>query len=131
VLNHGISRPWKKGSGASGARPSSTAYVFPDGELHGVAPGVSRDAAARPRGAPRRRLREHYALTLRHWVANLEANWDEAVRVGRPCLGREGQRLYMAASALNFERVGIRSTALAVRPDGGASHMPLRPDWGA
>ena len=25
-------------------------------------------------------LREHYALTLRHWVANLEANWDDAVR---------------------------------------------------
>ena len=29
-------------------------------------------------------LREHYARTLRHWVANLEAHWDDAVaEVGR------------------------------------------------
>ena len=46
-------------------------------------------------------LREHYALTLRHWVANLEAHWDEAVgRGGRrpgpdlaPLHGRLGRRL--------------------------------------
>ena len=25
-------------------------------------------------------LREHYALTLRRWVANLESNWEAAVR---------------------------------------------------
>ena len=28
-------------------------------------------------------LREHYARTLRAWVANLEAHWDEAVAAGR------------------------------------------------
>ena len=28
-------------------------------------------------------LREHYALTLRAWVANLEANWDDGRRRGR------------------------------------------------
>ena len=31
-------------------------------------------------------LREHYARTLRAWVANLEAGWDEAVRLGTPVL---------------------------------------------
>ena len=35
-------------------------------------------------------------------------------------------RLYMAASALNFEKGGNQiHQVLAVRPDGGASHMPL------
>ena len=105
--------------------------MFPDGELHEVGAVVS---AMQQHGLEVRHvegLREHYALTLRHWVANLEANWDEAVRqVG---LGRaKVWRLYMAASALNFEKGGNQiHQVLAVRPDGGASHMPLRPDWGA
>ena len=131
VLNHGISRPWKKGSGRFGRSTFIDRYVFPDGELHEVGAVVS---AMQQHGLEVRHvegLREHYALTLRHWVANLEANWDEAVRqVG---LGRaKVWRLYMAASALNFEKGGNQiHQVLAVRPDGGASHMPLRPDWGA
>jgi cyclopropane-fatty-acyl-phospholipid synthase len=75
-------------------------------------------------------LREHYALTLRHWVANLEANWDAAVESAG--LGRaKVWRLYMAACALNFERGKTQiHQILAVKPDSGSSHMPLRPDWG-
>ena len=75
-------------------------------------------------------LREHYALTLRHWVANLEANWDEAVElVG---LGRARiWRLYMAGSALNFEANGTQiHQVLAVKPDDGRSGMPLAPAIG-
>ena len=131
VLNHGISRPWKKGPARFGRATFIDRYVFPDGELHEVGSVVS---AMQQHGLEVRHvegLREHYALTLRHWVANLEANWDDAVRlVG---LGRaKVWRLYMAASALNFERGGNQiHQVLAVRPDGGASHMPLRPDWGA
>ena len=76
-------------------------------------------------------LREHYALTLRHWVANLESNWDEAVDLVGSGRARVW-RLYMAASALNFERGRTQiHQILAVKPDAGASHMPLRPDWGA
>ncbi len=74
-------------------------------------------------------LREHYGLTLRAWVANLEANWDAAVdAVG---LGRARVwRLYMAACAINFEagRTAIHQV-LAVRPDGGSSGLPLRPGF--
>ena len=75
-------------------------------------------------------LREHYAQTLRHWVANLEARWDEAVRLVGPGRARVW-RLYMAASACNFEagRTQIHQV-LAVRNDpDGSSHVPLRPDW--
>ena len=51
-------------------------------------------------------LREHYSRTLHHWVANLEAHWDEAVSlVG---LGRANiWRLYMAASANGFDDGGL------------------------
>ena len=71
-------------------------------------------------------LREHYALTLRRWVANLEAHREEAVR-----LVGEGRyrvwRLYIAASARRFEAGQIEvHQVLAVRPDGGRSGLPLR-----
>ena len=72
-------------------------------------------------------LREHYALTLRALVRNLETSWDEAIaEVGI----RRARiwRLYMAASALNFEagRTGVHQV-LAVRLDRGRSGLPLRP----
>ncbi|MHC3394827.1 class I SAM-dependent methyltransferase, partial [Streptomyces lavendulocolor] len=65
-------------------------------------------------------IREHYALTLRRWVANLEKHWKEAVRATSPGRARVW-RLYMAASALSFEhnKIGVNQI-LAVRPqDGG------------
>jgi cyclopropane-fatty-acyl-phospholipid synthase len=70
-------------------------------------------------------LREHYALTLRAWVANLEANWDRAVELGTAGRARVW-RLYMAGSALAFEgnRLGVNQV-LAVRPEvRGLSGMP-------
>ena len=76
-------------------------------------------------------LREHYALTLRRWVANLEARWDEAVDE----VGAERARvwrLYMAASAVGFERHAIEiHQVLCVRPVKGRSGMPLRPHFDA
>ena len=62
-------------------------------------------------------LREHYALTLRAWVGNLEANWDRAVELTTAGRARVW-RLYMAGSALAFEgnRLGVNQV-LAVRPE--------------
>jgi len=71
-------------------------------------------------------LREHYALTLRRWTTNLERHWDEAQELVGPGRARIW-RLYMAASALNFEagRTNVHQV-LAVRPaPGGDSRMPL------
>jgi cyclopropane-fatty-acyl-phospholipid synthase len=66
---------------------------------------------------------------LRQWVRNLEDNWDEAVQdVGS---GRARVwRLYMAASALGFERNDLQiHQVLAVRSSDGDSRMPLRPSF--
>jgi len=126
LLNHGISRP--PGRRARFARASFIdRYVFPDGELHEVGRVVSSIQEQGFEARHLESLREHYALTLRRWVANLEASWDEAVaQVGA---GRARVwRLYMAASAKNFEagRTQIHQV-LAVRSDGGRSGLPLRP----
>jgi len=124
LLNHAISR--RPGSPGGFSRTSFIGrYVFPDGELEPLAVMVEalEDAGFEVRDVES--LREHYALTLRTWVANLEANWDRAVELTSPGRARVW-RLYMAGSALAFEgnRIGV-SQVLAVRPDvHGVSGMP-------
>lgn len=126
LLNHGISRPPFRRSLVS--RPSFfERYVFPDGELHEVGSVVSMIQEAGFEARHVESLREHYPLTLRAWVSNLEAGWDEAVAEVGQARARIW-RLHLAASALNFEanRTQVHQV-LAVRPDGGRSGMPLRP----
>jgi cyclopropane-fatty-acyl-phospholipid synthase len=65
----------------------------------------------------------------RHWVSNLEENWDEAVAEVGTARARIW-RLYMAGSSLAFAANDIQvQQVLTVRPDGGKSGMGLRPDW--
>ena len=101
--------------------------MFPDGELHEVGAVVSTMQAAGFEVRHLESLREHYALTLRAWVTNLEANWEEAAAEVGAARSRVW-RLYMAASALNFEagRTQVHQV-LAVRADRGRSGVPLRP----
>jgi cyclopropane-fatty-acyl-phospholipid synthase len=129
LLNHAISRP----PGRSRFQPTSfiERYVFPDGELHEVGTVVS---AMQSQGFEVRdveSLREHYALTLRHWVANLEDHFDEAVSIVGPGRARVW-RLYMAASAVNFEagRTSVHQV-LGVRSDesGGSGMAATREAW--
>jgi cyclopropane-fatty-acyl-phospholipid synthase len=128
LLNHAISSV--NGSAMSG-RSFVGRYVFPDGELIDVS-AVQR--AMQQAGFEIRdveSLREHYARTLRHWVANLEAAWDRAVAlVGAP--RARVWRLYMAASAIGFEDAGINvHQVLGVKTSpAGIAAMPLtRRDW--
>jgi cyclopropane-fatty-acyl-phospholipid synthase len=131
LLNHGISRPAR--AREAGRRRNRFArrgfidrYVFPDGELHEIGQVVT---AMQQRGFEVRHLeslREHYALTLRAWVANLERGWDDAVALVGPGRTRVWH-LYMAGSAVNFEdgHTQIHQT-LAVRAEAGDSGFPLR-----
>ena len=127
LLNHAISRT--SGEGPLERDSFVARYVFPDGQLHEVGRTISalQDLGLECRDAES--LREHYALTLRHWVRNLEERWDEALAmVGGP--RARVWRLYMAGSALGFEahRISIHQV-LAVRTasEGTSGIPPIRP----
>ncbi|MFF8385166.1 class I SAM-dependent methyltransferase [Streptomyces kanasensis] len=127
LLNHQIARRPDTPGQRYRLDPFIDAYVFPDGEL---APLGRTTTALEEAGFEVRdveALREHYALTLRRWVANLEERWDEAVRLTSPGRARVW-RLYMAASALAFERnrIGVNQVLAVRTPDGGTSGLPLR-----
>ncbi|MFD4857852.1 class I SAM-dependent methyltransferase [Streptomyces atratus] len=133
LLNHQIARRPEKDESAYHVDEFIDAYVFPDGELAPVGRTVATLEEAGFEARDVESIREHYALTLRSWVANLEKNWDRAVRMTSPGRARVW-RLYMAASALSFEhnKIGVNQI-LVVRPaKGGAARMPLRArDWTA
>ena len=126
LLNHGIGRP----PGRRRLLPRRTfvnRYVFPDGELQEVGAVATRMQAAGLELRHLESLREHYALTLRNWVRNLESSWDEAVAEVGMARARIW-RLYMAGAALGFEAGRLQvHQLLAVRSDRGASGMPLQP----
>jgi cyclopropane-fatty-acyl-phospholipid synthase len=128
LLNHCITRPSNNQKASPGAFIDR--YVFPDGELTGSGRIIS---AAQDSGFEVRHeenLREHYALTLKRWCANLVTNWDECVaEVGEGTARVWG--LYMAGSRYGFETNEVQlHQVLAVKPhtDGNAD-WPLRPTW--
>ncbi len=122
LLNHAIS---SVGGSRIGRRSFIGRYVFPDGELIDVGQVVLSMEEAGFEVRDVESLREHYAKTLRAWVANLQRHWDAAVadvgiRRARIWL------LYMAASVIGFEDGGISiHQVLGVVPGpGGRSGMP-------
>jgi cyclopropane-fatty-acyl-phospholipid synthase len=104
-------------------------YVFPDGELHEVATMASMFASHGFEVRHVEGLREHYALTLRHWVANLQKRYDEAVEEVGEQRARVW-RLYMAGSAVGFERHHLEiHQVLCAKPVRGASGFALRDEF--
>jgi len=108
----------------------SDRYVFPDGELLPISATLEK---AEKRGFEVRdveSLREHYALTLHHWVRRLEDRHDEARKAVDEVTYRVW-RLFMSGSAYEF-RVGRNNIyqTLLVKPVNGDSGLPLtRADW--
>nr|BFD84404.1 cyclopropane-fatty-acyl-phospholipid synthase family protein [Streptomyces sp. Xyl84] len=133
LLNHQIGRRPQRDESAYRVDEFIDAYVFPDGELAPIGTTVTQLERAGFEVRDVEAIREHYALTLRRWVANLEADWDRAVRLTSPGRARVW-RLYMAASALAFERnrIGVNQVLVVKTPESGDSGMPLRArTWGA
>lgn len=128
LLNHQIVR--KPGPRRAG-RTFIDAYVFPDGELLPLGDVVSALEEANLEVRDVESLREHYARTLRRWVANLDRAWARAVALAGAGRARVWQ-LYMTGSALSFDagRISV-AQVLAVRPHAdGASSIPLtRTSW--
>ena len=101
-------------------------YVFPDGKLTAADDVI---AAAEGVGFEVRdveSLREHYAMTLRHWVRTLEEKSADATALVGVHHFRIW-RLYMAASANAFAKANINIIqTLFAKPDGhGKSGIPL------
>ncbi|HET9143834.1 class I SAM-dependent methyltransferase [Actinophytocola sp.] len=127
LLNHCITRPDNSVQPRAGEFISR--YVFPDGELESPGRIISAMHDAGFEVRHEENLREHYALTLAAWSANLDANWTAAVREVGAARARVW-RLYMAGSRLGFDRNTVQlHQVLGVRLDGTRSHMPLRADW--
>jgi cyclopropane-fatty-acyl-phospholipid synthase len=131
LLNHCITRPTgiEKTINKGGF---INRYVFPDGELESVGYLIRQMEDLGFEIRHEENLREHYALTLRHWCANLDEHWDEAVREVGQGTARVW-RLYMAGCVVGFERNKIQlHQVLAVKLDDQArADVPLRPsvDW--
>ena len=128
-LNHGIAQdarqPFVK------KNTFVTTYVFPDGEL---LPLNTTLHAAEMSGFEVRdveSLREHYSMTLRHWINNLEAHADEARQETDETTYRVW-RLYMAGAQNAFD-TGLNNLyqTLMVKPLApGKNTLPLsRADW--
>jgi len=115
-LNHGIANTTTDRPRRS---PSfSDTYVFPDGELVPISTTlrVAEEAGFEVRDVES--LREHYALTLRHWVRRLEAHHEQALQfVDEPTY--RVWRPFMSGSAHGFSvgRLNVYQ-ALLVRPGG-------------
>jgi cyclopropane-fatty-acyl-phospholipid synthase len=109
----------------------SQAYVFPDTELLPVSATLQAAESSNFEIRDVENLREHYALTLRHWIRRLEAHHEQSLAfVDEPTY--RTWRLYMSGSAYGFStgQLNVYQTLL-VKPDGhGHSGLPLtRADW--
>jgi cyclopropane-fatty-acyl-phospholipid synthase len=106
-------------------------YVFPDGDTPSL-PIMLR--AAESAGLEIRdveNLREHYALTLWHWLRRLESHHTEALSCVDEATYRVW-RLYLAGSAHGFRRghLAVYQTLLTKLDMGGQTKLPLtRNDW--
>lgn len=138
-LNHAISnRPSAHHGPAARALENAfvgnyqfrTRYVFPDGELMPVS---EANLEAEESGFEVRDvedLREHYALTLRHWLERLRASREEAVRLSGEPMFRLWE-MYLAGSIYHFEtaQIFIHQSLLArAREDGTVDAPRTRTD---
>jgi len=127
-LCHGIGRA---GDRPKESEPTFTdVYVFPDGELPPISTTLRAAEEAGFEVRDVENQREHYALTLHHWLQRLQAHSVEAQRLTEELKYRIW-RLYLAGSAHYFRcgKLDLYQTLL-VKSDQGKSGLPLtRSDW--
>lgn len=128
LLNHGISQQY--GESLYTGPSFIDRYVFPDGELVPVSTTIHSAENCGFEVRDVESLREHYHLTLQHWVRRLEASKDAAIRLTDEVRYRIW-RLYMAGSAYQFGKGRLNIyQMLLLKADNGVSGLPLtRSDW--
>ncbi len=127
-LNHGIADV--PGKAAASGPSFSDRYVFPDGELLPIHTSLRIAEMSGFEVRDVESLREHYALTLRHWVQRLESHHEEACRCTDETTYRIW-RLFMSGSAYRFRKGQLNVyQSLLVKHQDGLSKLPLtRTDW--
>lgn len=128
-MNHGIARNSK--CATKKGIDFTDVYVFPDGELVPINTTLRVAEGSGFEVRDVEGMREHYTMTLRKWVANIEARHDDAVEVTDETTYRIW-RLYMAGSAYYFDkgRNNLYQTLLAKPLNCGSCRLPLtRTDW--
>jgi cyclopropane-fatty-acyl-phospholipid synthase len=129
LLNHQITQP--RPPGGSPKTSFIQRYVFPDGEVLPVGSVVGALEGAGFEVRDVESLREHYALTLRAWVGNLQANWAAATTAASAGRARV-HLLHLAGSALTFEAglISVHQVLAIKQGPSGASGLPLtRAAW--
>jgi cyclopropane-fatty-acyl-phospholipid synthase len=127
-LNHGIALR------ASEPRPKGptfiTRYVFPDGDLVPINATLRYAEETGFEVRDVESLREHYAITLRHWARRLELHRDQVLQVVDEPTYRVW-KLFLPGSAYGFASGALNVyQALLLKPDQGRSGLPLtRRDW--
>jgi cyclopropane-fatty-acyl-phospholipid synthase len=131
VLNHGITSvdPESRSVGL-GAGEFIGKYVFPHGELPHLSLVVKEMGAAGLEVMDSETLRLHYAKTLEHWSARLEAHLDEA----REHAGEKRLRIwraYLAGCAHAFAEgwVSIQQVLAVKNQDARKSPLPWTRDY--
>ena len=107
------------------------AYIFPDSDIPPLPLTLAAAAEAGFEVRDVENLREHYTLTLRHWVRRLEAAHERALQFVNEATYRIW-RVYLAGSAHGFDHgdLAIYQSLLAKPTASGRVDLPLtRQDW--
>jgi cyclopropane-fatty-acyl-phospholipid synthase len=124
-LNHGITNDsgWQR----TPLTDFINEYVFPDGELTRISTVQAAMEDAGFEILDVESLRRHYALTLRHWVRNLDAHREAAIAASSEATFRLW-KLYMAGSAFYFDEGSLNVYQVLAAPARGSLRIPLRRD---
>jgi len=127
-LNHSIT--WNAAFVPEQRLNFAKVYVFPDGELQSIHTLLNAAGRAGFEIRDVESLREHYALTLRHWVRRLETNQEQARKHVNDTTYRVWH-FYMAGAAYMFESARYNLyQSLLFKHARAFSGLPLtRADW--
>jgi cyclopropane-fatty-acyl-phospholipid synthase len=127
-LNHGIGCP--PAHCQQQGQSFVDQYLFPDAEIVPISTLLGAAEGAGFEVCDLESLREHYALTVRHWLRGIERHHDEICRLTNEVT----YRIWRIAAIGSIYRflTGDQSLyqTLLVKPEHGKSGLPLtRKDW--
>ncbi|MGE3805186.1 MAG: class I SAM-dependent methyltransferase [Gemmataceae bacterium] len=106
-------------------------YVFPNGEVRPLETSLRAGELAGFEIRDVENMREHYALTIRHWIKRLEERHDEIVKITDEVTYRIF-RIYLAGSheGMRLGNYQLNQVLFSKPAEEGNAQLPLtRDDW--